>query len=257
MELCRAFCSDLHFRKVPAGLAVSTAFNVGPEPLGFYIVGPDMLGRYRIEDDGTTVPLIEAAGADRESQTRADAFAEMLNEYGADYIEDRGELTTSPLVAEDIPAAAMKFVALLLRLQDMALLTPERALSTFKEDASLAIKKAIGTRATIRENESIAPGVEFPADLIIKAEDRDPVAVFLAATEQRVLEAVIVQLAALYEAHFPCSVIALLEKESAVSRKMLTHASNRLTALPIFRGEERVAITRIEREVLGFEGVMH
>jgi hypothetical protein len=257
MELCKAFCSELHFREVPAGLAVSTAFDVGPEPLGFYIVGPDMLGRFRIEDDGTTVPLIEAEGADRTSQTRTEAFAEMLAEYGADYNEERGELVSPSLQQNQIPQAALKFVALLLRLQDMVLLTPERALSTFREDASNAIREALGDRAEIRENEPIAPGIEFPADLILKAKGRAPVAIFLAMTEQRVLEAVIVQLAALYEARFPCSVIALLEKESAITRKMQTHAANRLSALPTFRGEEHIAISRIEREVLGFEGVLH
>lgn len=243
---------------MPAGLAVSTAFSFSDaEPVGFYVVGPDALGRYRIEDDGKTIPLIEAEGIDLETSTRKEALDALLEEYGASYDEEKGELTTPHLTADQVPAAAFKFVALLLRLQDLILLTPERAASTFREDATKAIRAALEKRATIRENETIAPGIEFPADLIIQAGQRDPVAVFLAMSEQRVLEAVVVQMALAYEAHITCSVIALLEKDGSVTRKMRTRASNRLTALPIFEGDQRAAIQRIEREVLGRGAVLH
>ena len=52
--LCKAFCDQLAVRSIPAGLAVSTGFTLSNgEPLGFYIVGPDGTGRFRLEDDGT------------------------------------------------------------------------------------------------------------------------------------------------------------------------------------------------------------
>lgn len=257
-ELCEAFCDHLQIREVPAGLAVSTAFSFSDaEPVGFYVVGPDVLGRYQIEDDGTTIPMIEAEGVDLETTTRQDALTSMLDEYGASYDEESGELRTPHIPAEQVPAAALKFVALLLRLQDLILLTPERAASTFREDATKAIHEALDKRAIIKENESIAPGIEFPADLIIQAPNRDPVAVFLAMSEQRVLEAVVVQMALAYEAHVNCSVIALLEKDGSVTKKMRTRASNRLTALPIFEGDQKAAIQRIEREVLGRSSHLH
>lgn len=257
-ELCKAFCDQLRVRDVPAGLAVSTAFTLSHgDPVGFYVIGPDILGRFRIEDDGTTIPMIEAAGADLEAQTRQEAVEAMLNEYGAIYDAERGELRTLPVAPDDIPHAALKFVALLLRLQDLVLLTPERVASTFREDAVKAIRVALANRATIRENESIAPGIEFPADLIIEATGRDPVAVFLAMSEQRVLEAVVAQMAATYEAHSSCPVIALLDKDTSVSRRMRQRASNRLAAMPIFEGDERAAIQRIELEVLGRHHTVH
>ena len=249
--LCKAFCDELRLREVPAGLAVSTVYDWMGEPLGFYIVGPDTLGRYSIEDDGTTVPLIEAAVSDLEAPTRAEALESMLQEYGAQYHEERGELTTPLLREEQVPHAAMKFLGLLLRLQDLILLTPERVESTFRADARKAIHQALGERARIREKEAILPMIEFPADLIIEAAGRAPVAVYLAMSEQKVLEAVIAQMAAQHEAHIDCLFIALLEKETSISRKTLKHAANRLTALPIFEGDEQQAIKRIEREVFG------
>lgn len=251
-ELCRAFCDQLNIREVSAGLAVSTAFTFSDcEPVGFYVVGPDALNRFCIEDDGTTIPSIEAEGIDLETATRQEALNALLGEYDVRYDSDSGELSTSPLHASQVPGAAFKFVALLLRLQDLILLTPERAASTFREDATRAIKDSLGARASVKEHEPIAPGIEFPADLIIQSPGREPVAVFLAMSEQRVLEAVVAQMAVTYEAHLSCSVIALLEKDSSVTRKMRTRASNRLTAMPIFEGDEKAAIQRIQREVLG------
>lgn len=257
-HLCKAFCDELVVREVPAGLAVSTPFTLSSgEPLGFYIVGPDVTDRYRIEDDGTTMPLIEAAGVDLETQTRADAVAAMLEEYGAVYDYDRAELSTLPVPAEDVPQKALRFVALLLRLQDLLLLKPERIASTFREDAARAIKEAVGDRAVVYEEQAPAPGVDIPADLLIMAPKRPPVAVFLAMSEQRVLEAVLAQMEATYEARSDTAVVALLEKDSSVSRKVRQRAVNRLAAMPIFEGEQRIAIQRIEQEVFGRGTIVH
>lgn len=257
-ELCKAFCNELRIREVPVGMAVSTAFNgLGGQPLGFYVVGPDQTGRYRLEDDGTTIPLIEAQGADTNNKTRAEAFSAMLEEYGGEYREGAGELTTLPLLLEQVPQAAMKFVALLLRLQDLVLLTPERVASTFREDATRAIQNSLaGTGVEIKEDEFIAPTIEFPADLLIRAPQRDPVAVFLAATDQRLLEAVVAHMAAIHEAKTACSIIALLDKDTSVTRKTQKKAANRLTAVTYYEGDESAAITRIQREVLGSRSSM-
>ncbi len=257
-QLCKAFCDQLAVRNVAAGLAVSTALTLATgEPLGFYIVGPDPAGQYRIEDDGTTIALIEAAGIDLETKARKDATAALFDEYGATYDPEHGELTTLPIRLDDVPRRALQFTALLLRLQDLRLLTPERAASTFREDAIRAIRLAIGDRATVSEDRSPAHGIEFPADLLIEAPQRPPVAVFLAMSEQRVLEAVVAQMAVLYEAKAECSVIALLDRDSSVSRRMLRHAANRLTAIPIFEGDEQAAIHRIQQEALGRRALLH
>jgi len=256
--LCRAFCDQLSMRDVPAGIAVATAFTLSSgEPLGFYIVGPDATGRYRIEDDGMTMPLIEAAGVDLETQTRREAVAALLAEYNAVHDSEREELATPPLPMDQIPARALQFTALLLRLQDLTLLTPERAASTFKEDAIKAIRSAIGNRAIIHENQAPVSGIEFPADLVITAPRRAPVAVYLAMSEQRVLEAVVAQMAVKYEAGADCSIIALLERDSSVTKRMRQRAANRLTAMPIFEGDERAAVQRVGEEALGRRAVLH
>ena len=106
-------------------------------------------------------------------------------------------------------------------------------------------------QATIHEGRPPVPGIEFPADLLIETPDRRPVAVYLAMSEQRILEAVVARMAVTYESKADCAVIALLEKDSSVTRGMRQRASNRLTAMPIFEGDEHGAAQRIAREVLG------
>jgi hypothetical protein len=64
--------------------------------------------------------MLEAAGADLELESRAEAFRHLLVDYDAEYDEQRGELTTGLMVESDIPKAALRFVALLLRIQELA-----------------------------------------------------------------------------------------------------------------------------------------
>ena len=85
--LCRAFCGDLTLTDVPLGYAVSTTFQRSDgDAVGFYIVRdklhPD---RFRLEDDGTTISSLEAAGVEFSTETRASAFAELLETYGVDF----------------------------------------------------------------------------------------------------------------------------------------------------------------------------
>lgn len=59
------------------------------------------------------------------------------------------------------------------------------------------------------------------------------------------------QMQALYEAREDVAVIALLESDRIITREVLRKASNRLEALPNFRGDEVEAVHRITREALG------
>jgi uncharacterized protein DUF1828 len=253
-ELCRAFCNELSVREVPAGLVVSTPFRrADGDAIAFYVVrGGALPGMFRLEDDGQTIPYLEACGVDFETQTRAKAFGELLIEYGAEY-DEREAIIHTPLMREtEIPRAAIRFAALLLRLSDFILLTQEHVESTFKEDAVRRIRERLGDRASVVESEPVSQQLaEVVPDLVLRATGRAPVAVFLGQNAQRIYEAIFLQMAALYEAREEVSVIALLEEESSVSREMRQRAANRLAAVPVYKGDELAAIQRIEREVLG------
>ena len=119
-DLCRAFCESLVVESVPAGLAVTTSFKgVTGEALMFYIVGPDANDAWRLQDDGTTIPYIEAAGAELGGGSRAETFQALLTDFGATYDEQSGELTIGPLDKSSVATGALRFIALLIRIQEL------------------------------------------------------------------------------------------------------------------------------------------
>lgn len=254
-ELCKAFCDDIRVRDVPFGLAVGTGFDTpSGDPIGFYVSKPDAQGLYRIQDDGATIFNLEAQGADIGIATRAEIFRSLLDEYGFEYDADEHLLQSPPIQHEEIAKKALNFVALLLRIQDIAFLVKERAASTFKDEVTRQLTERLKGRATIERNVPIAPKlVETPADLVMRAANRIPVALFLATSDNDLSEAIITKLLARHEANVDCSIIALIDTEKSVSKKKVQLAKNRLTAVPEYRGDEDAALDRIVEEVVGFQ----
>jgi hypothetical protein len=259
-EMCRAFCNEISVKEVPAGLAISTAFRRRDgDAISFYVIrDPSLPGLSHLEDDGETVPYLLACGVDLSTQTRQRAFQDLLTEYEAQFDEGESVIRTSQMSEEALPRAAIRFVALLLRLSDFFLLTQEHAESTFREDVAKRIKEAIGDKAVIRENEPVTPRLkEVTPDMVLRAGERVPVAVFLAQSAQRVNDAIFLQMAALYEARQAVSVIAILEKDGQANHRLRQRASNRLSTIMVYDGDEDAAIHRIEREVMGIESTFH
>lgn len=258
--ICKAFCDEIRVREVPIGLAISTAFRrADGDAIAFYAVrNPNESGLVHLEDDGTTRPYLEAAGVDFETQTREQAFAAILEEYGAQYDGNEAIIRTGEVPESEVPRAAINFAALLLRLSDFLLLSQEHTASAFKEDAIKRIRDAVGDRATIKEDALVDAHLsEVRPDLVIQSSNRDPVAVFLAQSPQRVNDAIFLQMAALYEANRVVSVVALLEDDVSVSAKLKQRAANRLSAVPIYRNDEDQAVQRIVREAIGSGAMIH
>jgi hypothetical protein len=250
--LCEEFCAQISIRSVPAGLAVGTEFaGLNGDPIGFYIVGPDAEGKYRIEDNGATLTVLEACGADLDIESRAHSFNELISGYGVSLNEQVGELYTPQLGAAELPKAALRFVAMLLRVQDLLMTTHERVANTFKEEALREIRQSIGLRAEIIEDSPVADSLsEWSADAIIRAPNREPIALFFVLTDTRLYEAIMMQMEAAYRVKFPCTVVALLEKSDSVSPKAASHAQNRVSVRR-YRGDEQEAVAAISRQALG------
>jgi hypothetical protein len=159
---------------------------------------------------------------------------------------------------DELPRASLRFVALLLRMYDFLLLTQEHVESTFKDDAKKRIKDTIGMRATIQEDVAVSSLLsEIVPDLVISADGRDPVAVFLTQSAVRVQDAIILQMDALYVVKQPLSVVALVESPNTLSRDMQRRAGNRLAAVTTWEGDQIAAVQRIEREAIGAEITRH
>ena len=142
-ELCKAFCQDLEVVKVPAGLAIGTGFQKSDgDRIGFYIVGPDAAGHYRVQDDGATVPWLEACGVDLDLESGAPELRQMLAEYGVSLDAETFEITSEPMARSAVPKAGLRLVAALLRLQDSDLMTHEPAGSSSGAHSKWGLDKA-------------------------------------------------------------------------------------------------------------------
>lgn len=257
-KLCKAFCDDLKVQTVPAGLAVTTVFaGADGDHIGFYVVKSGD-NSFRIEDDGTTLPYLEGSGVDFRSGTRGEALGELLKEYKVAIDEATQEFFIGNIAEDDLPAAALKFVAFSLRVRDFMLMTEFRVATTFREDAAKLIKEAVAGKASFEENAIIAPKLsDFTADFVLRAPDRPPVAVYLGISDNRILEALFMHMRARYEVIEPVSIVALVEKRRSLSAKVVQQAMNRLDAVTEFRGDEIAAVEKIARTAIGDFHVRH
>jgi hypothetical protein len=251
-ELCHAFCNDITVTEVPAGLAVSTAFKRDDgDRVSFYVTKTDD-GAFRLEDDGATIQQLEAAGVDFETDTRRRGLENLLASIDAHFDQNDGTIKTTTFPESDLPARALAFVGVMIRLNDFLLLTQEKIASTFKEDAAEQIRSAVGDRARIRENEPVSPRLsEVTPDMVLEASNRPPVAIFFGNSPARVNDAIFLHFAALHEVKQDLSVVALLEDDHAISNDLRRRASNRLATVPVYKDDEDAAIARIAREALG------
>lgn len=258
--LCQAFCGDLKLTDVPVGYAVTTTFRRDDgDSVAFYIVrDKTRSGYYRIEDDGTTIPFLEGAGVDFGTDTRSEALSGLLDGHGVDFDEDEMLLHTAVMREEDLPKAAMRFLSFMLRISDFLLLTRDKVTSTFKEDAAAQIIQKMDGKAIVQQDVPVSSLLsDTVPDMVIRAPNRSPVAVFFGSSPQRVNDAIFLQMQALYEIREDVQVIALLERENVIGHDLRRRAANRLAAVPIYRGDEPTAIGRIEREAIGLSETRH
>ena len=251
-ELCQAFCNDISVTEVPAGLAVSTAFRRDDgDRVAFYVISGEN-GETHLEDDGATIPMLEGAGVDFETDTRRRALDSLLEHVDAYFDVGDSTIKTRPFSGAELPARALDFVGAMLRMNDFLLLAQEKVMSTFREDAAERIRAVIDDRARIRENEAVNKRLsEVRPDMIVEASSRAPVAIFFGTTPSRVHDAIFLHQTALYEVKQNLAVVALLEQDNSVPNELRRRATNRLATVPVYREDEEAAIARIVREALG------
>jgi hypothetical protein len=210
-----------------------------------------------VQDDGATVPYLEACGADLGVESRAEAFEEIISEYGITYDETTFELTSEPISKEAVPRAGLKLVAALLRLQDLVLMTRERSESTWVQEAKRDLEQASSGKINIVYDAPVTDSLsDYPADIVLRSGQRDPVAVFFGTNDSKVYEALLLQSSARYQVKIDCTVVVILEKDNSVTRKARLRADNHLV-VPRYRGGERDAIGRIIEAASGERPSVH
>lgn len=174
----------------------------------------------------------------------------MLDEYGVELNAHARTLCSPPLAEAELGLAAVRFVALLLRLQDLALLSPQIVRNTFREDALAAIHKEFDGRADVSDQAQLSPElVGQEANVVIRSPAAPPVGIFFATSEERALQALVVKMEMDKYRDIATSIILLLEhaKVNPVRPPTLGLAMARLDAVVSFREAQHDTLGRIAR----------
>ncbi|MBC6442630.1 MAG: DUF1828 domain-containing protein [Rhodobacteraceae bacterium] len=248
-DLCKTFCAAISVNPVPCGYAVGTPFpDQSGDLIGFYVV-EDGDG-FRLEDDGAYLAQLKGSGIPIDGGGRAKLLEEILKQGDAFRDQDTCEIRSKPFDRGRLGPAMIRFLSALIRVRDLELPTREAVRSTFRDDALAALTRRYGAQATLDENTSVDDEFsEFPADLIIrpKAQDTKTGALCFATSNDKLNEALLLQMEAERHRRENIQIIALIEEPDMrpLSRKKFQRAQNRGLMLPIFRGDEKAAVDGI------------
>ncbi|MES0134762.1 DUF1828 domain-containing protein [Mesorhizobium sp. M0016] len=255
-QICRAFCENVQITAFSGGVAICTPYKnfISGDLIGIYALGPKS-GLYRLVDNALTIAFLEAEGATMDAASRREALSQILVQHGAAYDEEMGEIFIDGITEADLPKAVLEFSALLLRLNDLILLTVERVKNAFEDDVRAAIRDEMDKRhVRYVEGQPVSPDLtDVTPDMVFYPEDRDPVALFIATNDSKLWQAMLLRVIADSERHLPLSVVAVLETETSVSQKVRLQADNRLDAAPRYKSGPIDTIQRIARVVVGNE----
>jgi hypothetical protein len=255
-QICRAFCENVQVTAFSGGMAISTPYQnfTSGDAIGIYVLGPKA-GVYRLVDNALTIAFLEAEGATMDAASRREALSQILEQHGAAYDEEMGEIFKDGVAEADLPTALLEFSALLLRLNDLIFLTVERVKNAFEDDVRAAIRDEMDKRH-IRyvEGQPVSADLaDVTPDMVFYPSNRDPVALFIATNDAKLWQAMLLRVIADSERHVPLSVIAVLETETSVSQKVRLQADNRLDGTPRYKSGPNDTIQRITRVVVGNE----
>ncbi len=193
-ELCDVLCSGLALREVKIGYAIKTPFKLPDgDSIGLYIrrdvANPKLL---RFEDDGGTIVGLEEDGVSFSVESRSDALTELLQQYDAHYDEAASIIYTDYVDESRLPANFVKFMALMLRLQDLRLLAHERIREVFRDDVRQLVEQYFEGLVDILEDENPHEGLkDYVADFVLKSKSGKTLALFAASSETKALESLL------------------------------------------------------------------
>ena len=253
-SLCKTFCSSIVVNPVPSGFAVSTLFSDrSGDPISCYVV--ENGDGYRIEDNGEYLARLIGSGIPIDQGQRGQLLEPILTQGGASWDQDTFEIHSQSFPVDELGPRLTNFLSSLIRVRDLELLTRELVRSTFREDATAALEERYGQVAIFRENEAVDRTLsEFPADLIIQPKSSDSAktgAVYFVTSNEKLSEALLLQMEAERLSRDDFGIVALIgdSEMRPISKKKFQRAQNRSLSMPIFRGDEDAAVSRIGRDL--------
>jgi len=248
--LCRAFCDALEVRNIPSGYAITTpyAFDDG-DPIIVYAMTVSA-GIYRLEDAGVQIPALLGSGVNIGDGLRAEVFDALLREYDLAFDPDAMVVKSRDFAEAEIGSATLSLVAFMLRLQDFMLLTPERVKRTWQDDAIKSIHETFDSIGRVEEHAAVLPEARsIPADAVVhfNAADTAPLAIFLATSDSKALQALVLKMELEKYQHKDVTVVLLVEraKQNPLREATYAMAQARLDEVLTYRGAEADTMLRL------------
>lgn len=248
--LCRAFCDSLDVRNIPSGYAITTPYSFDDgDPLIVYAMTV-RAGVYRLEDAGVQIPMLLGSGVNIGEGLRSEAFDALLTEYGLTFDADAMVVKTGEVAEVDIGAATLNMVAFLLRLQDFMLLTPERVKRTWQDDALRSIHEKFDGIGRVEEHAPVLPEARsMPADAVVHFNEpgTTPLAIFLATSDSKALQALVLKMELEKYQQQPVTVVLLVERAKQNPLREATYAMSqaRLDEVLTYRGAEHDTMEKL------------
>ena len=192
-DICRTFCDGLAMREIPIGYTIRTPFKGSDgDAVALYLRrDPQFPGRYRLEDDGGTIAALQEAGFSLENEQRSAEFESLLAEYGCQFDEDESLIHTDYMDEEKTPAYFLKFMALMIRVADLRMLSRDRVRDTFKADLQEFVEGVFVGTATVERDVSPSSDLsDYIADVIVSTA-KTKLAIYAGTTEVKALEALV------------------------------------------------------------------
>ena len=251
--LGRTFCEAIEVRPVPMGLAVRAPFgdNSG-DNVTFYV--REIGDCYQLEDDGSYLSHLVAAGIDIERGQRRQLLDNILASSGAFWDSETLEIKSRPL--SNVGEGAVNFLSALMRVRDLELLTKEVVRSTFREDAVEAISTVLDQSFTIETNAPLSSEFsENPADVVLTPKGGGrKLGVFLVNNPTPFVEAELlhseIEKEGLNHQFGAAALIEDMPKIQMIGSRRFQRAQNRGLPMPVFRGDEKAAMFALSRASL-------
>lgn len=192
-DICGTFCDGLAMREVPIGYAIRTPFKSGDgDAVALYLRrDPAVPTRFRLEDDGGTISALQEEGFSLENEQRAAEFERLLAEHGCLFDEAEYLIHTDYMDEAKTPAYFLKFMALMMRVSDLRMLSRERVRDTFKADLQEFVEEVFSGQAKVERDAAPEPTLsDYVADVVVTAAERK-LAIFAGTTEVKALEALV------------------------------------------------------------------
>lgn len=173
------------------GYAIRTPFrSADGDPVALYARrDTDIPGRYRFEDDGATMADLQEEGFSLENESRGAEFHRLLAEYGCHYDEGEILIHTDYLTEDQLPAYFLKFMALMVRLGDLRMLSRTVVRDTFKGDLQEFVEATFEGMATVeRDTSPLSSLSDYVADVVVRGPDA-VLAIYAGTSEVKALEA--------------------------------------------------------------------